>query len=44
VDPSRVEALVRAHTEGPALGVLGRDRINVLALNLALDESLGRTR
>jgi K+-transporting ATPase ATPase C chain len=44
VDPSRIEALVRAHTEGPALGLLGRDRINVLALNLALDEALGKTR
>jgi K+-transporting ATPase ATPase C chain len=42
VDPARVEALVRAHTERAALGVFGRDRVNVLILNLALDESLGR--
>ena len=41
VPPERVQALVRSHTERPTLGFLGRDRINVLELNLALDESLG---
>ena len=37
----RVRELVRAHTEPPAFGFLGRARVNVLELNLALDESLG---
>ena len=33
----RVEQLIEAHTEGPWLGLLGEPRVNVLALNLALD-------
>lgn len=37
----RVRELIQAHTEPPALGFLGRTRINVLELNVALDESLG---
>jgi len=37
----RVHELVRAHTERPTFGFLGRARVNVLELNLALDESLG---
>ena len=41
VDVSRVEALVAAHTAGPTLGVLGRARVNVLELNLALDDTFG---
>jgi K+-transporting ATPase ATPase C chain len=42
VDPARIQKLVDAHREAPVLGVFGRARINVLALNLALDEELGR--
>ena len=37
----RVREFIRIHTEPPAFGFLGRDRINVLELNLALDEGLG---
>lgn len=35
--PDRVEQLIDAYTEGPWLGLLGEPRVNVLALNLALD-------
>ena len=37
----RVRELIRAHTAPPALGLLGRARVNVLQLNLALDDALG---
>lgn len=37
----QVQALVRQHTESPWLGWLGEPRVNVLALNLAL-ESLSK--
>jgi K+-transporting ATPase ATPase C chain len=43
VAPERVQELVRAHTEPPTFGFLGRARVNVLELNLALDQSLTRT-
>jgi K+-transporting ATPase ATPase C chain len=33
----KVLGLVRAHTEGPSLGLLGQPGVNVLPLNLALD-------
>jgi K+-transporting ATPase ATPase C chain len=41
IDPGRLRALIDAHTEPPTFGFLGRARVNVLELNLALDE-LGR--
>lgn len=40
VPVERVQEVVRSHTESPAFGFLGRARVNVLELNLALDEAL----
>ncbi|HVG55473.1 MAG TPA: potassium-transporting ATPase subunit KdpC [Vicinamibacterales bacterium] len=37
VSVARVRELIDAHTESPTLGFLGRARVNVLELNLALD-------
>lgn len=37
LDPARVEQLIRAHLTPRQLGVLGEPRVNVLAVNLALD-------
>jgi K+-transporting ATPase ATPase C chain len=41
VDAGRVRELVATHTDAPTLGFLGRARVNVLELNLALDETFG---
>jgi K+-transporting ATPase ATPase C chain len=41
VSVERVGDLILAHTQPPTLGFLGRARVNVLELNLALDESPG---
>jgi K+-transporting ATPase ATPase C chain len=37
LDPARVEALISEHIEGRTLGLLGEPRVNVVALNSALD-------
>jgi K+-transporting ATPase ATPase C chain len=41
VSVERVQSLIQAHIEAPAFGFLGRARVNVLELNLALDAALG---
>jgi K+-transporting ATPase ATPase C chain len=41
VDASRVRELIAAHTEPPTFGFLGRARVNVLELNLAVDDAFG---
>jgi K+-transporting ATPase ATPase C chain len=41
VDVGLVRELIAAHTEQPTCGFLGRARVNVLELNLALDETFG---
>jgi K+-transporting ATPase ATPase C chain len=40
--PERVRALVGAATQPPTLGILGEARVDVLALNLALDQAAGQ--
>lgn len=37
--PEEVARLVEQHTEAPQFGLLGQPRVNVLALNLALDRA-----
>lgn len=39
LDPAVISQLIADVTEGPALGIFGEPRVNVLHLNLALDEA-----
>ena len=38
----RVQELVNAHTEGPTFGFLGKPRVHVVKLNLALDSEVSK--
>lgn len=38
LEPGRVEDLIASMTQSPVLGIFGEPRVNVLALNLALDD------
>jgi K+-transporting ATPase ATPase C chain len=42
VTVDRVQAVIAEYTEGRELGFLGEPRVNVLAVNLALDRKFGR--
>lgn len=44
LDAARVQALIDAQRRSPALGFFGAPRVNVLALNLALDAESAHTR
>ncbi len=43
VDVTRVAAVIREQVLGRELGLLGEERVNVLAVNLALDRMFGAT-
>jgi K+-transporting ATPase ATPase C chain len=42
VAPDRIRDVINARIQGRDLGVLGEPRVNVLAVNLALDQKFGR--
>jgi K+-transporting ATPase ATPase C chain len=42
LDPERVRAVIDSRLQGRDLGVFGEPRVNVLAVNLALDQQFGR--
>ncbi|SFF54863.1 K+-transporting ATPase ATPase C chain [Duganella sp. CF458] len=44
IAPQQVQALIAEHASGKVLGIFGEPRVNVLALNLALDRKTPHTR
>jgi potassium-transporting ATPase KdpC subunit len=42
LDPERVRAVIESRVQGRDLGLFGEPRVNVLAVNLALDQQFGR--
>lgn len=42
LDPDRVRAVIESRVQGRDLGVFGEPRVNVLAVNLALDQQFGK--
>jgi potassium-transporting ATPase KdpC subunit len=42
LDPARVRAVIESRVQGRDLGVFGEPRVNVLAVNLALDRQFGK--
>jgi K+-transporting ATPase ATPase C chain len=44
IAPEQVRALIAAHASGTVMGIFGEPRVNVLALNLALDKKTPHTR
>jgi K+-transporting ATPase ATPase C chain len=42
LDPKMLEAMIGTQTQHPLLGFLGEERVNVLALNRALDQATAR--
>jgi K+-transporting ATPase ATPase C chain len=42
VDPDRIRSVIAARVQGRDLGVFGEPRVNVLAVNLALDQQFGK--
>ncbi|HVV17223.1 MAG TPA: potassium-transporting ATPase subunit KdpC [Polyangia bacterium] len=42
VSPDRIQAVIESRIQGRDLGVFGEPRVNVLAVNLALDQQFGK--
>jgi potassium-transporting ATPase KdpC subunit len=42
IAPDRIRTVIEDHVQGRDLGIFGEPRVNVLAVNLALDEQFGK--
>jgi K+-transporting ATPase ATPase C chain len=42
VEPDRISAVIQSRVDGRDLGIFGEPRINVLAVNMALDQQFGK--